>query len=66
MRRIEDVLDEMIGFNYMITQAQIQEIREIHRIELKEAKADCQSSYEAGRKHDLAAVRLIMLKYEEV
>lgn len=35
MRTIEDVLDEMIGANYMITQSQIQEIREIHAAELQ-------------------------------
>lgn len=34
MRTIEDVLDEMIGANYMVTQAQIKEIREIHAAEL--------------------------------
>lgn len=55
-RTIEEVLDEMIGANYMITAAQIEEIREIHKCEINEALITAtglaEEAYEAGRKHD--------------
>ena len=55
-RTIEEVLDEMVGANYMITAAQIEEIREIHKCEINEALITAtglaEEAYEAGRKHD--------------
>lgn len=66
MRTIEEVLDEMIGFNYMITRDQIREIREIHKNEKREAKDDCRKAFEAGRKHDAISIRQILMKYSEV
>lgn len=66
MRTIEDVLDEMIGVHYMITQDQIREIRAIHKNEKREAGSDCRKAFEAGRKHDAIAIRQILMKYAEV
>lgn len=66
MRTIEEVFDEMIGFNYMITRDQIREIREIHKNEKREAKDDCSKAFEAGRKHDAIGIRQILMKYSEV
>lgn len=55
-RTIEEVLDEMVGANYMITAAQIEEIRDIHKCEINEALITAtglaEEAYEAGRKHD--------------
>lgn len=55
-RTIGEVLDEMVGANYMITAAQIEEIREIHKCEINEALITAtglaEEAYEAGRKHD--------------
>lgn len=66
MRTIEDVLEEMIGASYIMTRAQIQEIKEIHKNEKREAKSDCQKTFEAGRKHDAIGIRQILMKYSEV
>lgn len=73
MRTIEDVLDEMIGVNYMVTQAQIQEIRDIHLAEtafrLGESAGRCaryaSEAYEAGRKHDKQELDRIMTAINE-
>ena len=60
MRTIEKVLDEMIGANWMVTQAQIMEIRAIHSGEKVSVNTRIREAYEAGRKHDRAALERIL------
>lgn len=52
IRTIEEVLEEMIGANYMMTQKQINEIRHIHAAEIACTSKRIMAAYDAGRKHD--------------
>lgn len=65
MRTIDDVLNEMIGANYMLTQDQIREIRDIHDSERRTVKEDIRAAFEAGRKHDALEIRNLLLKYTD-
>lgn len=52
MRTIEEVLNEMIGASWMVTQRQINEIMQIHAAEKDANVCRIREAYEAGRKHD--------------
>ena len=60
MRTIEEVLNEMIGANYTVTNAQICEIMEIHSAEVAAVNIRIRAAYEAGRKHDKAELEKIL------
>lgn len=62
MRTIEEVLNEMIGANYMITDAQICEIAEIHSAEIASVSERIREAYFAGRKHDRPKLEALLLK----
>ena len=64
MRTIEEVLNEMIGVNYAVTNAQICEVMEIHSAEVAAVNIRIRAAYEAGRRHDRAELEQI-LKGEE-
>lgn len=61
-RTIEEVLDEMVGANYMITAAQICEIAEIHSAEIASVNDRIREAYFAGRKHDRPKLEALLLK----
>ena len=56
MRTIEEVLNEMVGANYAVTNAQICEVMEIHSAEVAAVNIRIRAAYEAGRRHDRAAL----------
>ena len=60
MRTIDDVLNEMIGANYAVTNAQICEVMEIHSAEVAAVNIRIREAYEAGRRHDRAALEKIL------
>lgn len=62
MRTIEEVLNEMIGANYMITAAQICEIAEIYSAEIASVNDRIREAYFAGRKHDRPKLEALLLQ----
>ena len=60
MRTIEEVLNEMAGANYAVTNAQICEVMEIHSAEVAAVNIRIREAYEAGRRHDRAALEKIL------
>ena len=60
MRTIEEVLNEMVGANYAVTNAQICEVMEIHSAEVAAVNIRIREAYEAGRKHDKAELAKIL------
>lgn len=60
MRTIEEVLNEMIGANYAVTNAQICEVMEIYSAEVAAVNVRIRAAYEAGRRHDRAELAKIL------